>query len=246
MEALFILLAAIAVLGGGGGSMPSSAAEWDAPNRAGLDELRALCKRAGLSDDHTAFLALVARGESGWNNLRGLGIPERFPPGTQPTKKPGALGPAEARAAAAAYRQNRRKFESCPWPEASYAFGSGGWFGMLPAYGLAQFSSSSGLRCLPPAAVFDPAASLCMAIGFARGLQGWAGYKKVPTVLNLRLMWGYPAKGGDPDRIAKRRPYYTRQIVNMGLPASFADRRLSRFPRYDLRELYLSLGGQLP
>ncbi len=238
---LLILLAIVALVGGGtegGGSMP-----WQPPDRKGLDELRALCKRAGLSEMHTAFLAFVARGESGWNNLRGLGIPEQFPPGTKPTRNAGAAGRNEARAARAAYRQNAGKFASCPWPDAAYGFGSGGWFGFLPAYGLAQFPKASGLRCLSPAAVFDPVASVCMAIGFARGLQGWQGFKKVPTVLNLRLMWGRPAKGGDADRIAKRRAHYTKQLTGMGLPASFADEVIPRFPAVDLGALYRQLGG---
>lgn len=241
----FLLLAIVFVLatGGGGGG---GASGWNAPSRAGLDELRSLGAQSGLSEIHTAFLSLVAYGESGLNNLRGLGIPDRFPPGTLPTKHAGQLGVSEANAAAAAYRQNARKFANCGHPASAYAFGSGGWFAFLPAYGLAQWPSGSGLRCLPPRSVFDPRASFCMAIGFARGLQNWGGFGRVPTVLNLRGGWGRPSRMGDASRLANIRARYARHAQAIGLPASFVDERIPRFPSINLADLYRQLGGSAP
>lgn len=236
------LMVAIMVLGGedsgGSGSVVGSS--------AGYARIRELAKQAGLSELHTNFLLLVARGESGGNNLRGLGIPELFPTGTIPTKNAGQAGVNEARAARAAYQQNIKRFEGCPWPAEAYGFGSGGWFAFLPAYGLAQFPRDSGLRCLPPSAVFDPVASFCMAIGFARSLQGWSGFKEVPTVLNLRGGWGRPGQMGKPERLANIRDRYARQAQSIGLPAGFVDQQLPRFPSWDIGELYYRLGGTPP
>lgn len=236
---LLLLAAALLVLASGGGGGGS----WSPPSQAGLDTLRDLCARAGLSEQHTAFLALVARGESGFNNLRGLGIPERFPPGTIPTKNAGQLGINEARAAERAYNHKRAIFANCGHPAAAYAFGSGGWFGGLPAYMLAQFPKGSNLRCLPPSAVFDPVASLCMAIGFARGLQGYRGFKLIPTVLNLRGGWGRPGRMGDTTRLASIRDHYANQAAQIGLGRGFVDQQISRFPGLDLEALYFALGG---
>jgi hypothetical protein len=229
-----------------GSSSSSSGADWNAPQQAGLNQLRALASQAGLGEQHTQFLALVAKGESGLNNLRGLGIPDRFPPGTIPTKNAGQLGVNEARAAERAYASIRDRFPGCPWPAADYGFGSGGWFAFLPAYALAQFPKGSPLRCLPPAAVFDPVASFCMAIGFARGLQGWSQFKVVPTVLNLRGMWGRPSQGGKPERLQKIRGFYQNQARAIGLPGSFVDQQIARFPGWNLEELYYRLGGKPP
>jgi hypothetical protein len=226
--------------------------EGDQPvtNSAGYDQIRELGARAGLSATHVNFLLLVARGESGGNNLRGLGIPEMFPPGTIPTQNAGAAGRNEARAAAAAYRQNRAqgRFDECgsKYPDAAYGFGSGGWFAFLPSYALSQFPKGSGLRCLPPSAVFDPIASICMAIGFARGLQGYGGFQRVPTVLNLRGGWGRPGQMGSESRLNSIRAYYDKQARSIGLPAGFVDQRISRFPGIDLAALYYQLGGKAP
>lgn len=220
-------------------------------NHAGYDRIRQLGAAANLSQIHINFLLLVARGESGGNNLRGLGIPEMFPAGTIPTRNAGAAGRAEASAARKAYRSNKAqgRFDECGdrYSEDDYSFGSGGWFALLPSYGLSQFPKGSGLRCLPPSAVFDPIASFCMALGFARGLQGYSGFAKVPTVLNLRRGWGWPGGMGRESRLtASARAYYARQAQQIGLPASFVDETIPRFPNIDLAGLYYQLGGTPP
>lgn len=216
-------------------------------NHAGYDKIRELGAKAGLSDQHIGFLLLVARGESGGNNLRGLGIPSMFPEGTLPTQNAGQLGVNEARAARSAYRSLKKqgRFSECgdAWSEDQYSFGSGGWFAFLPAYALAQFPKGSGLRCLPPSAVFDPVASFCMAIGFARGLQGYPGFRDAPTVLNLRGGWGRPGQMGDLERLKRIHSYYDRQARSIGLPLGFVNQPIARFPGIDLAALYHQLGG---
>jgi hypothetical protein len=243
---LLALVAIMVILAGASGSPGGGGGSGTVASNAGYAKIRELGAAAHLQQIHTDFLVLVARGESGGNNLRGLGIPEMFPPGTIPTKNAGQVGVNEARAARKAYQMNTGRLAGCPWPEDAYAFGSGGWFGFLPAFALVQFPAGSGLRCLPPSSVFDPVASFCMAIGFARGLQGWKQFRPVPTVLNLRGMWGWPAKGGNADRLASIRSRYEGQARALGFGASFVDREIPRFPGIDLGALYYQLGGKPP
>lgn len=69
-----------------------------------------------------------------------------------------------------------------------------------------------------------------MAVGFARGLMRWKKFQRVPTWLNLRAMWGWPAKGGDPQRLAAVRRKFTNDAADVGLPAAWLDQRPSPLP----------------
>ncbi|MCH9682871.1 MAG: hypothetical protein K0V04_15650, partial [Deltaproteobacteria bacterium] len=99
---------------------------------------------------------------------------------------------------------------------------------VLPANGLAQLGEA--FECLPPASVFQPREALAMAVGFARGLMRWKKFQRVPTWLNLRAMWGWPAKGGDPQRLAAVRRKFTNDAADVGLPAAWLDQRPSPLP----------------
>ncbi|MEX1365190.1 MAG: hypothetical protein AB1Z98_18830 [Nannocystaceae bacterium] len=94
---------------------------------------------------------------------------------------------------------------------------------MLPANALAQLGEAH--RCLPPSSVFEPRRALAMAVGFARGLMRWDRYARVPSWLNLRAMWGWPAKGGDAGYLASARPKFEEDAAAVGLPASWLDGR---------------------
>ncbi|MCX4239646.1 hypothetical protein [Paraliomyxa miuraensis] len=167
--------------------------------------VRGLAAEAGLPPAWGDFFALVA-----WRESKG---------------NPQAVNDSasEAAAAAKAFDRNRGRYEGCGHPDAAYIFGSGGWFGMLPANGLAQLGEE--LYCLPPSSVLEPRVALAMAVGFARGLMRWDGFGKVPTWLNLRAMWGAPAKGGDAAYLASKRASYVQDAAAVGLPASWLDGR---------------------
>ncbi|MCX4240193.1 hypothetical protein [Paraliomyxa miuraensis] len=167
--------------------------------------VRGLAAEAGLPPAWGDFFALVAWRES-------KGNPQAVNDST-----------SEAAAAAKAFDRNRERYEGCGHPEGAYTFGSGGWFGMLPANGLAQLGEA--LYCLPPSSVLEPRVALAMAVGFARGLMRWDGFGKVPTWLNLRAMWGWPAKGGDLAFLAKARVEFAGDAAEVGLPASWLDGR---------------------
>lgn len=229
---LAALAAFVAVFSKGG-----AAAGWAAPSSAGLDQLRALAMQAGLTEQQTRFLALVAFGESRFRNLVGRGDPSLVPDGVKINQSAG-----EAAGARKAYERNADRFAGCGHPAWQYGFGSGGWFALFPANGLAQLDGTD-LVCLSPYEVFDPIASLCMAYGFARGLMGWSQYQARPTPFNLRVMWGWPAKGNDPEYLAKKRPKIEAHAKAIGLPASFLDEPMPRWPRRDLAAMYAQLQG---
>ncbi|MCX4244219.1 Ntn hydrolase family protein [Paraliomyxa miuraensis] len=172
--------------------------------------VRGLAAEAGLPAAWGDFFALVA-----WRESKG---------------NPQAVNDSvsEAAAAAKAFDRNRERYEGCGHPEDAYTFGSGGWFGMLPANGLAQLGEE--LYCLPPSSVLEPRVALAMAVGFARGLMRWDGFAKVPTWLNLRTMWGRPAKGGDLAVLAKARVELAKDAAEVGLPASWLDGRPPPLP----------------
>lgn len=242
----FLITAMLAVLFGSLASgSGSGGGAWQPPDRAGLDTLRRLCASAGVPEPWIEWLAFTARGESGWNNLVGLGLPDMFPPGTKPNLKASASAQAnEARAAKIAYERNADKFTSCGHPASAYQFGSGGWFGMLPANGLAKLSGTS-LGCLPPSAVFDPAASLVMALLMARALTGWTGYKKTPTWLNLRVGWGNPSAMGNAAKLSERRERFEGHRADTGLPAGWLDRKPPSLPSFDPVAMYEVMSAEL-
>ena len=172
--------------------------------------VRGLAAEVGLPDAWGDFFALVA-----WRESKG---------------NPQAINDSEseAEAAARAYDRNRARYQGCGYAASSYTFGSGGWFGMLPANALAQLGEVH--RCLPPSSVLKPRVAMAMAVGFARGLMRWDGYKRRPTWLNLRAMWGWPVKGGDPEYLASVRPKLTEDAAAVGLPPSWLDHQPPPLP----------------
>jgi len=205
----------------------------------GLQLVRELGTRGGMTREQIDFLSFVAYGESGLQANRGLGIPSMFPAGTSPnTKASAALQNAEARAAERAYDHNEGWLEKCGHPESHYAFGSGGLFAFLPVYALAQFKGTP-MECASPYEVFDPAFAMAAAYGFARGLTQRSGY--MGTVASLRAGWGLPSAMDNVERINSKSPKWRRHLRAIGLPESWLMQKAPAFPRRDLVELYQSM-----
>jgi hypothetical protein len=222
--------------GGGAGSAdrPEFAGK---PNAAGLSGLRVFSTAAGLDKDWQDFLQIVAYGESRGHNDVGLGTAVGAPPWARMNRSK-----SEAKAAAIRYDAHEARYARC-WARVVYVFGSGGFFAMLPASAMAVFADTE-LECMHPWAVFDPAPSLVMAMGYADRLMRWDGYADEPTFLNLRVGWGNPSKMGDAATLAEKRKKFSDHAQAIGLPPSLLDRRPSRLD-FDPVALFFFLGGNV-
>ncbi|MCH9686029.1 MAG: hypothetical protein K0V04_31630 [Deltaproteobacteria bacterium] len=204
------LAAGAAVLAASGSAQAVASPSLNAEAAWRVAAVRGLAAEAGLPDAWGDFFALVA-----WRESKG---------------NPNAVNDSalEAGHATTAFERNRARYAGCGHPDSAYTFGSAGWFGILPANGLVQLGEA--FECLPPDSMFNPRIALAIAVGFARGLMNWDGFRHVPTWLNLRAMWGLPAKGGDSPRLAAVRSPFSEDAADVGLPASWLDQRPPPLP----------------
>jgi len=209
-----------------------------------------VAKAAGL--DYTErqwlerFAVIQASSESGANNYRGLGVPERFPVWAVPSgadKKDGrwVVSPAastkmrslqtnEAKAAVVAYERNEGRGSLPPgdFPLAYWTLGSGGYFGFIPANGAYAFRSSTRPNEFGPLDVFDAHRSVVMLMRTIAALAAWSTFKKLPEndqVTGLKRAMASPTLIPEPNAerskssAAKARAAASKR----GIPASFFD-----------------------
>jgi len=149
--------------------------------------MQAMLRDTGMSEDWVNFFLLVAARESNFN----------------PTAE--NTSPSEAEAARKSYEHNEAKLAPCGHPAVTYTWGSGGWYGFLPA--VAMLHLPPGEQCLPPGIVpFNPELSTAAAAGNARGLMNWAGYQSAPSFATLRQGWGNPSAMGHAAHLQERIP----------------------------------------
>jgi len=200
-------------------------------NLAGVSELHKLMELANLSNPWKIFLETVVYNESKFNNLVGLGDIDMFPPWAQPNAKATkASRMREAQAAKAVYIR-QEYLANCDHPEWKYSFGSGGWFGMLPASGVYAFKNTE-YRCMDPWEVFSPAASLVMAIEFARRLMRRKGFTEYPTWANLRVGWGRPSSMGDEAALERIYPKFGQKLRALAHQENFMYGEVGKLPEY--------------
>lgn len=137
-----------------------SGASYYTPVRGGgyaqIAELAGAIEQRAQLPGFTAFALGVAERESNGNNLS-----------VNDSR-------TEAAAACSLYKGNWR-YKKNPYPAKRFCFGSGGWYGFLPATGLA----GEFFRNADPYLVFDPVASTVMLADFARRVAN--GYwSKIP------------------------------------------------------------------
>jgi len=237
---LFLVFAA----GAGGGGMPEPGPTGPIPQTGGskgLKLLRTEAERAGLSDDWTTFLAAVAYHESRWNPSVGLGLPGRIEvPGISLNE--GKHGAWEAKAAVMAYDRNEDEFKQCPWPRMRYGFGSGGWFGLLPANALWSFKGTPGFCMDPQKAVFDPWSSLVLGTDYARRLMRWKSFKAGGATWKvLNRGWAAPGNmdGTPAERVAKTDERWEKALKALGVPSSWGNRKVTKLPTgWDAWDVY--------
>lgn len=168
----------------------------------------------GTPSEWSTFLEVVAYGES------------RFDPGAQNT----TAGEAAAAARAYGYSRGKGRLADSPWPESAYTWGSGGWYGMLPAYAVAAWRGTDLENLDPREVVHDPILSTIAALEYARRVMAWAAFDG--TWLSLRVGWANPSKLGDPAFVAKIRGHLTKHLQAIGVPPSWMHGRVRPMTGY--------------
>ena len=136
--------------------------------------LEELLTAAQLDEDWRIFFRAVARGESGFDSNVVLGERRLYPAGSEPSKRTDTLGPGEARGARKAYLRGLEegRYQGCPWTGDDFSWGSGGWFGMLPANAWYAYLNT-GLGCRHPHYLLHPVDHVVVGVDFARRLMRW-------------------------------------------------------------------------
>lgn len=178
---------------------------------ARLDLLYEQVRRAGLSRDWEVFLAAVAHHESRW----------------YASAHNGSKG--ERAASRSAYERNAAQFAGCGRAASEYEFGSGGWYGLLPANAIVGAFRGTDAICLDPRAVFDPWLSTLLAISYARNLLGWQSFKRSDgTWLALNRGWALPGAMDTPRSGSDAR--FLKGLRAQGVPEAFARQPVSALP----------------
>lgn len=193
--------------------------------------------RAELSD---TLAALGAHG--GWATfLEAVALREsRFDGGAE------NLSRGEAAAAKRAYNYSIQKgrLQDSPYGPSSYTWGSGGWYGMFPAYGMAAWEGTDLAGIDPRAALHDPVASTIQAFEYARRIMRWAAFNG--TWLSLRVGWANPSKMGDEEFVAEVAERFGSDLRAIGAPESFMHRHVDSMAGYPgAVELYYVAKGDV-
>ena len=215
---------------------PGPVPDMPEPLAGGQADIRYLGEWAFLDDEWIIFLEATAAGESNFNNFVGLGNPALFPDWAQPnTAAAEAKQKREAAAAVTAYERNKY-LADCPWPKTRYTFGSGGWFGALPANAVAAFKGTR-YECIDPWSVFDPVPSIVEIIEYCRRIMRWDNFKPNPTWLNLRVGVGNPSSMNKPDKLDRMEEKMGDKLLELGYPESFMYRTVTPLPTDDPADL---------
>ena len=96
-----------------------------------------------------------------------------------------------------------------------------------------------------PWSVFEPKKAIALAIAYNRSLAKWQGFKGDPTWENLHAGWRAPANMGDPGSTAyqKSAANFREALAAVGIPQSFANKRVSFENVPDAVQVYLALNG---
>lgn len=162
-------VALLALAGGrkGGGSAPP------ATPGGGLKNVRAWgewVEAAGTLYGFSRFAPAVAYTESGGNNLIGLGISQGILPSNVKLRSKGKAAKGEAEAACTLWKGARSRgwYQDNPYDRRYWCFGSGGWFGFLPATGLSAGGQNGPFVEQSPFMVFEPIESVVMLADFVK------------------------------------------------------------------------------
>ncbi len=213
--------------GPSGGSLAADLDDLDGSPQA----IRELAADAGLPDDWADFLVAKAWVESRWNpySARGLqpGAPEWLPKINE-----AAGDAAAARQAWERQRFERGVFESTPWPEERYTFGTFGLWQLMPANAIASSFKGTRFENLDPWSHFVPARQMAMAVDYNHGLMKRQAFKDDPTWATLYAGWSLPSNMSalDSPEVAAALERFADGLHAAGIPLSFMERKPSKAP----------------
>ena len=221
---------------------PTARASFSPPKGGGYAEIWRLARVAeqrAQMPGFAAFALAVASGESRGNNLASS-VGKSF-------------GDNEARLACQLYNATKdTRFKDNPYPASRFCFGSGGWFGFMPATAL----GGKGLRHLDPYLVFDPAASVTFLADYVRRVvKGY--WKKLPVScrnwLTIRRFMasnkvGFDCDETNYDRSTRVRTRFAKHLGQRGLnPAMmYGQVTIGNWPGgWELYQLLAGFEGEL-
>lgn len=229
---LLVLLGVGALLmtsGGGDTSARVPPSSVKPGRRVELDAVLASAQADGLCDaGWAAMLRIIARGESNFSSRAEAGIALGSPPFADRND-----APAAALAAGRAFDRNAALFSGSSFPRERYTFGTGGWFAMMPANGLVAFKGTAGILS-DPWGVFDPVASVAMALGMARRLQANPAYAARPLFSTIRAGWASLKRMRDVSFIERRMARWSGHAVDAGEPPELLSMMPTPLPSADL------------
>lgn len=158
---------------------------------------------------------------------------------------------SEARAACSMYQWNvdNGRLAQNPYPAAKFCFGSGGWYGFLPAVAMV----SQGFRDKDPYLIFDPKASTALFSDYVR--RTYKGYfHRLPAEhrnwLAMRRFMSSIKTGLDYQEQRKRskdvRARFAKDLKSRGIDPGFMYSRVSVGDYPGALTLYNRLLGQQP
>jgi hypothetical protein len=228
------------------GDSPRPIVDPSLENADGYELIVEYAEQAGIPDDWRDFLLAKAWIESRGNPLKGRGITDGAPSNAQIVSSS-----SEAAAAAKAYDRQveRGAIVGSVWGRKSWSFGSGGLFAMLPANAVVVAYRGTDLQgvaeAYDPWSVFEPKKAIALAIAYNRSLAKWQGFRSDPTWENLHAGWRAPGNMGSPGSTGyqKSAANFREALAAMGLPASFASKRVNFDGVPDAVQVYLALNG---
>ena len=238
--------AALVFAGSSSGDDPRPIVDPSLENADGYELIVEYSERASLPDDWRDFLLAKAWIESRGNPLKGRGTSEGAPSNADIVQSA-----SEAKAAAQAYDRQVEKgaISNSPWGRKSWSFGSGGLWALLPANAIVVAYRGTELQgvaeAYDPWSVFDPKRAIALAIAYNLGLSRWQGFRSNPTWENMHAGWRAPGNMGDPGSAGyqKSAANFREALAAMGIPASFADKRVNFDGVPSAVQVYLALNG---
>lgn len=219
MIAEYLPLLALLFLATGDGTGGKGAGKKTSGKGPRWRELEANAQAAGVDDDWVRFLKAWAYHES-------RGKPDSLNDSEKARKGAGRL-----------YDNQRETLGACPWGRAAYSYGAGGWYQLLPVSAVWAFRGTPALcKINPRRTVFDPWESTLEAIAYAKRSMQRASFKERPIWRILNRATAAPGlmdeRPGDAqyERAKQADDAFAKALDRLGIPASFANQRVTPLP----------------